>query len=65
MAKSVSKSEAIKTINTTDALEVLLETIDRNESSASKQAKVTRFISDIQKQIKDERDLVLVAVKVK
>lgn len=65
MAKSVSKSEAVKAINTTDALEVLLETIDRNESSASKQAKVTRFISDIQKQIKDERDLVLVTVKVK
>jgi hypothetical protein len=65
MAKSVSKSEVIKLITKTEALEVLLETIDRNESSASKQAKVTRFVSDIQKQIKDERDLVLVAVKVK
>jgi hypothetical protein len=65
MAKSVSKSEAVKLLNSKDALEVLLETVDRNETISSKQSKVNRFISDFQKQIKDERDVVLVAVKVK
>ena len=65
MAKSVSKSEAIKTINATDALEVLLEVIDRNETASSKQTKVNRFLNDIQKQIKDDRDVILIAVKVK
>jgi hypothetical protein len=65
MAKSVSKSEAVKAISSADALKVLLETIDRNESTSSKQAKVNRFINEIQKQIKDERDLVMVSVKVK
>ena len=65
MAKSVSKSQAVKTINSADALEVLLESIDRNESTASKQTKVNRFISDFQKQIKEDRDVILIAVKVK
>jgi hypothetical protein len=65
MTKAVSKSEAVKAINSVDALEVLLETIDRNESTSSKQTKVNRFINDIQRQIKDERDVILIAVKVK
>ena len=65
MSKSISKSEAVKAISNADALEVLLENIDRNETASSKQTKVSRFISDIQKQIKDERDVILIAVKVK
>ena len=65
MAKSVSKSEAIKTINAIEALEVVLEIIDRNETTSSKQTKVNRFINDVQKQIKDERGVILIAVKVK
>ncbi len=65
MAKSVSKSEAVTAINSTDALQVLLEKIDRNESSSSKQIKMNRLISEIQKQIKDERDIVIVSVKAK
>ena len=65
MAKSVSKSEAIKTITETEPLEVVLEIIDRNETTSSKQTKVNRFISDLQKQIKDERNVILIAVKVK
>jgi hypothetical protein len=65
MAKSVSKSEALTAINSTDALQVLLEKIDRNESSSSKQIKLNRLISEIQKQIKDERDILIVSVKAK
>jgi hypothetical protein len=65
MAKSVSKSEAVIAINSTDALQVLLEKIDRNESASSKQIKLNRLISEIQKQVKDERDIVIVSVKVK
>jgi hypothetical protein len=65
MSKSTSKSEAVRAINSADALEVLLENIDRDEAASSKQIKVSRFISDLQKQIKDERDVILIAVKVK
>jgi hypothetical protein len=62
MSKSVSKSEAVKAINSVEALEVLLETIDRNESTSSKQTKVNRLISDIRKQVKEDRDLIIVSV---
>lgn len=65
MPKSISKSEAVKAINNADALEVLLENIDRNETSSSKKTKVNRFINHIQKQVKDDRDVILIAVKVK
>jgi hypothetical protein len=65
MAKAVSKSEAIRAIAEAEALEVVLEIIDRNETTSSKQTKVSRFVNDFQKQIKDERDVVLIAVKVK
>ena len=65
MAKSVSKSEAIKEINQSEALEVILEKIDRSESTSSKQSKISKFLSAIQKQVKDERDVILISVKVK
>ena len=65
MAKSVSKSEAIKIINQVETLEVLLEAIDRNETVPSKQTKIARFINSVQKQVKDERDVILIAIKVK
>jgi hypothetical protein len=65
MSKSISKSEAIKIINSVEALEVLIQSIDRNDTPASKQSKLNRYIDDVKKQIKSERDLVLLSVTVK
>jgi hypothetical protein len=65
MSKSISKSEVVKIINATDALEVLIQIIDRNESISSKQIKLSRFLGDVQKQVKEERDVILLSVKVK
>ncbi len=65
MAKIIPKSELIKILNQVDSLEILIESIDRNETVPSKQAKITRFINSIQKQVKDERDEILLAIKVK
>lgn len=65
MSKSVSKSELTKIINAAEALEILVQGIDRNETTSAKQSKVNRFINDIQKQLRDERDLVLISVKLK
>ena len=65
MAKVISKSELLKTINAIEALEIVIEAIDRNETKSSKQSKVNRFINDVQKQIKDERDVILIAIKLK
>jgi hypothetical protein len=65
MSKSISKSEAVKIINSVEALEVLIQSIDRNETTSSKQTKLNRYIDDIKKQIKSERDLILISVVVK
>jgi hypothetical protein len=65
MAKVISKTELIKELNKVEALEIILETIDRHESTSSKQSKVSKFQSTVQKQIKDERDVILISIKVK
>ena len=65
MSKSISKSEAVKIINSVEALEVLIQRIDRKETTSSKQSKVNRFANDVQKQIKEERDVILISIKVK
>ena len=65
MPKSVSKSDAVKLINSVDALDIQLEVIDRDETVPSKMTKINRFISALNKHVKDERDVILVSVKVK
>lgn len=65
MSKIISKTEAVKIINQLDELEIVHEAIDRAEAVPSKQNKLSRFITSVQKQIKDDRDVVLIAVKVK
>jgi hypothetical protein len=65
MPKSVSKSDAVKLINSVDALDVQLEVIDRDETTPSKMTKINRFIAELNKHVKDERDVILVSVKVR
>ena len=65
MPKKISKSEAVKEINQAESLEVLIEHIDRNEPSSNKQSKISQFLSAINRQVKDERDVILISVKVK
>ena len=63
--KRISKSETLKVIKDTDALEIIIEEIQRADTAANKQAQLSRFVSEIQKQIKQERDLKLFAIKVR
>lgn len=65
MPKSVSKSDAVKLINSVDTLDIQLEVIDRDETMPSKMRKINRFIAEINKHVKDERDVILVSVKVR
>ncbi len=65
MSKSISKSEAVKIISSVEALEVLIQSIDRNDTPASKQSNLNRYIGDVKKQIKSERDVILISVTVK
>ena len=65
MAKTISKTDAVKTINEIETLEVLYEHIDRNETISSKNTKLNRLINLINKQIKDDRDISIFSVKAK
>lgn len=65
MPKRISKTDATKIIKVTDALEVLFEAINRADTPSSKQSALSRFIQEVQKQFKDERDVLLFSVKVK
>ncbi len=65
MVKVISKTEAIKILNQVEALEILQEAIDRNETVSSKQTKINRFINAIQKQVKEDRDVILITVKLR
>ena len=63
--KRVSKADVIKAINSVDILEIILEEISRSDIAANKQSQLRRFNAEVQKQINDERDVLLIAVKVK
>jgi len=65
MPKSVSKSDTVKLIHSVDALDIQLEVIDRDETTPSKMTKINRFVAELNKHVKDERDVVLVSVKVR
>lgn len=65
MPKKISKTEAIKSIDKSDALEVITETINRSETTSNKQRKLREFSYSVQRQVLDERDVILIAVKVK
>jgi hypothetical protein len=65
MTKSVSKSDLAKSIEDLQALDVVVEGIDRNDTSGTKQTKLNNFTSAAKKQIKEERDVLLIAIKVK
>lgn len=55
----------MKLINSVDALDIQLEVIDRDETLPSKLRKINRFVAEINKHVKDERDVILVTVKVR
>jgi hypothetical protein len=65
MSKKVSKEAAINAIKKIEALEIALAEVDRNENTSVKRQKVAAFSKLLDEYLKSERDLVLVAVKVK
>jgi hypothetical protein len=65
MSHKVSKDKAINAIKDSQALEVILTEVDRNEVASSKRQKVASFSRLIDEYLKSERDLILVAVQVK
>ncbi len=65
MTKKVSKSEIIKLVNQSEMLDAITQTIDRNDSTSKKQSDLNRVIQDIKDQIKDERDILIIAIRIR
>ena len=63
--KRVSKSEADKALRDTDALEIIVQQISRSDTASAKLNLLSRFSTEVQKMVKDERDVLLVAVKIR
>ena len=65
MTKKVSKNEIIKLVNQSEMLDAITQTIDRNDSISQKQSDLNRVIQYIQAQIKDVRDILIIAISIK
>lgn len=65
MSKRISKSDAEKAIKDADALEVVFQEIERTDQTSVKQTSLNKFVDEVKKQIKDERNILLYSVKVK
>jgi hypothetical protein len=63
--KRVSKPEAERSLKDADALEIITEQISRSDTTSAKLVLLSRFSAEVQKFIKEERDILLIAAKVK
>ena len=63
--KRVSKVDAEKALRESNALEIIIEEISRSDTASNKQSQISRFTAEVQKQVKDDRDVLLIAVKIK
>ena len=64
MAKK-TKREAVEKITKADALEVWLVEVPKSYSDSKKKTIASDFARQVDAYVKDQRDLILVAVKVK
>ncbi len=64
MSKS-SKEKVIKSIKDSQALEIEMTEVDRNENTSVKRQKVAAFSRLLDEYLKSERNLILIAVQVK
>ena len=60
-----SKQDIIATIQKADALECFIEEIDRTSSVQIKSQKLKAFTDLASQYIKDQRDVILVAIKIR
>ncbi|MBX7143433.1 MAG: hypothetical protein K1X79_03200 [Oligoflexia bacterium] len=64
MSKS-SKDKVIKVVKDTQALEIEMTEVDRNENTSIKRQKVAAFSRLIDEYLKSERGLILIGIQVK
>lgn len=65
MPKKVSKTDIVKEINKLDVLEVIQETVLRSDPAPHRQAKISAFTKKAKEQVADDRDVLLISIKIK
>ena len=65
MSKKVSKTELEKLIKDTAEMEIRIQQINRDQTDANKNIQLSEFIRDAKTHIKDQRDVLLISIKVK
>ena len=65
MTKKVTRTELIRTTNDLDIIEIIIESIPRDDSTSSKKTKLSSFVKAAQAHIDDQRCVYLVSIKVK
>jgi len=63
--KRVSKPETERTVRDADTLEIIVDQISRNDTTSTKLMLLNRFSTEVKKLIKEERDILLIALKLK
>ena len=65
MPTKSTKKEIVNLLSKIDALEVLYQEIDKSQSDPAKKSSVNNFQKEAEKFIREQRDVLLVAVKIK
>ena len=65
MKKHRSHQELLNTIKKTDLMEAVSHIISRSTGSGTKKNEQRRFDQEITKMVSDERDVILIAIKVR
>ena len=65
MPKEVSKAELLRQISKADVLEVITELVQRTQPDPQRQAKISAFTKKAKEQVADDRDVLLISIKIK
>ena len=65
MLKPKSKQELVQALSKADVLNLVIEVIERKETAAAKKIRGNNFIKNLQDAVNDQRDIILVCIKLR
>ena len=63
--KQQTKAELLRLLNKVDVLEVITEIVQRTQPDPHRQAKISAFTKKAKEQVADDRDVLLISLKLK
>ena len=63
--KQLSKAELLRLLNKVDVLEVFTEIVQRTQPDPHRQAKISAFTKKAKEQVAEDRDVLLISIKIK